>query len=140
MIILNTDETRDYVLLQERNLPPEEQTRWKLRALGSIQRAAIEDSVASFTAQGGSDAEIRITRGKQALHAVRLGLAGVENLRDSKGNEVVMETNTVGNSRGNARKEPSDTFLNKLPYDVITELARAITETSYMTEDEAKNS
>lgn len=134
MITLDPNSTREYVLRDDRSLPPEEQSVFLLRPLTLAQQTAIKDAMASVNASQ----DIKINAGTQELHALRFGLAGWRNVRDSKGNQEEAK-GTTSKRNGVDFFTLDDTTIEKIPPKYRAELAEEITNGSGLSGDEAKN-
>lgn len=123
----STKEVFDYVTLADRELAKEKQTTFHLRRLSTqlILRARSLDD-----------------HSKMVEFALRCGVAGWENFADADG-APVKASHDKGEQLvfGVAVRDPlSSESLNRLPPDVVVELAKAIVEGNTLTEDDAKNS
>lgn len=139
MVIALTPRTRHpYVLRRERGLPAEQRTTFFLRTLTIEERAALMDVSSSYDQE---ERTIRVPAGTQALSTVRAGLLGWQNLKDEKGADVTFETGPERAVLGGHKvAPPTDACLDRLPLDVLLELANAIRDASTLSDDDAKNS
>jgi hypothetical protein len=117
---------RPFVIESERSLPKEEQTRWFHRPLTQRERAEIIDEYTrAYGKPGDEKEERRHANGSTLLAAVRYALLRVENFRDENNQDIHVPTNR--NDR-----QAWDGFLDRIPYDVLTELGGAIFKSSSM--------
>lgn len=139
MVIALTPRTRHpYILRRDRSLPVEQRTTFFVRSLTVEERAALMDVSSSFDQE---DRVIRVPAGTQALSTVRAGLLGWQNLKDEKGADVTFETGPERAVLGGHKvTPPTDTCLDRLPLDVLLELANSIRDASTLSDDDAKNS
>lgn len=115
MIARSPKATWTYVLVSDRSLPREEQTRFTLKHLTLAQESEILDSCARDPISG---AVVRQAVGSEHLRALRRGLVGWENLRNAEGGEIAFEAGPGGGAR--------DDLLFLLPLVVREELANAL--------------
>lgn len=122
----------EYVLREDRKLPPGEQTTW---ILGSLTFRDMEDVLARSLAVG-DDGEVVVTTNAQAQarRILNRGLRGWKNYRRQDGTQI--EFRAV--DEGDRRILPEEVLDSLHPYAI--ELANAITEHSRMTERLEKNS
>lgn len=83
-IALDPKQTFDYVVKDDRDLPPEEQTVWHLRCLTIAEESALADN--QYSANAGSG-EIMLKNGSYQVGILRRGVEGVSNFKDANGNE-----------------------------------------------------
>lgn len=129
VIAINPKALLRHVCKSDWALPRDQQTVFLIRVLDLTDSGHLKDLLA---VEGGP----RI--GAYEVAALRLGLAGIENLRSADGAEVRMETEER-EVFGRKRPVASDAFLQSLPPDVRQDLLGAITS-QRVTEDERKNS
>lgn len=84
-IALDPKATFDYVLMDDRSLPQEEQTVFQLRGLTVAEEARVADSMISSVP--GQD-ELSIRSGTHQLTVLRFGLRGWSNFKDSSGSDI----------------------------------------------------
>lgn len=121
----------DYVLKDDRNRPPEEQTVFRLRPLHAKEKQEVERT--EWKAAGG-EALMVSDRTGLAIRILNCGLLGWSNLRDAEGNEV--EFAEV--KENNRRILPSHILDRITPW--LTELANAVYERTELSEEQKKNS
>jgi len=120
--------TWDYVLLAERELPPEERTTFRLRPLTAREQAQVEDTALTT----GPDGRVySLNTGTHALTILRLGLVGWEGFADEDGRPVPFAKNGSGTV--------SEACLDAIPSRVRHELANAITEQTKVSEGDRGN-
>lgn len=135
-MIITTKRTVPYVLRRERELPREQQTTFHLRALTNSQRFSLLDM---NTVQGGS-ASLR--GGTMAQTALRIGLAGWDNLADENGSQVAYAA-TPGKTliHGVTADLPAtEDTINRLPWEAAEELVDAIMNGMTLDQVDAKKS
>ncbi|MEO7957873.1 MAG: hypothetical protein ABIW76_14395 [Fibrobacteria bacterium] len=122
---VNPEATRDYVLLCDRDLPPAEQTTWKIVQLSHEEQAFIKDMAGA--------------PGSQIDYACHLGLGGATNFLTADGDEVVWK-------RDNAKKyiigmkKPWAKVLSMIPLPQRDELASEVIKGADLEVLEQKNS
>ena len=126
---LNPTENFEYVLEEQRHLPPGEWTVFELKVLTARELAKVEDS---FAALQGDTGEVLIKSGSQVLKILELGLRGWDNLKDESGAEVPFRWR-VPNTQIHHEN------LDRLYPAWRRELANAITEINRFDEEAAKN-
>lgn len=132
MVIARTPtERRPFVLPEERELPPEQQTTFWLRDLTAAESAQLKDLGMAY--DQGSDSTMMRT-GTSALRAVRAGLVGWDNFADEHGTPVEFATHRAA-PLGRSIDAPNDATLDRIPLDVLLLLAGAITNTRLTLED-----
>lgn len=134
-IAIDPREPYEYVLECDRDLPDDEQTRWKLKVLTLGELASLEDSLFRLDPESG---EARLLTGSHATKILKIGLLGWSGFRDANGDDVPFRTRTVGRATGK-REEVTDECLERLHPDWRRELANAITEQARPTQGERKN-
>jgi len=134
-IAIDTRSSWFYVLVRERDLDEEKQTRFELRPLACGELAKIEDHLASFSAETG---EARMLSGTQTLGILRAGLVGWENFPDRNGNDVSF-SGTKRKLNGVEIMQPDDSALDRLTPQDRRELAQAIAEQTRLTEEQRGN-
>lgn len=125
-IAIDPNKTFEYVLLCDRELPPEEQTIFHLKALSARELAEIQDKAA----RADMDGNFEFRSGSQTLRILEIGVRGWKNLRDAQGNEIAFRENN-----GRPRGENWDLLLPEWR----RELANAITEQNRISGAERKN-
>jgi hypothetical protein len=83
----------DYILVEDRTLPVEQQTVWELRALTVGEQTDVQDSLRTEKAETG---ETLWKSGTMVLQTLRAGLRGVRNFMDTDGKAVKFETDKSG--------------------------------------------
>lgn len=144
MIWTTPGRTWKYILRTQRELPEEQQVRFVLQSLDADAEAGIQDLGTIGGDIDVDDGEARNVQmqprvGKAMLETLRLGLVGVENLRDQDGETVVITTERV-HLHGKERTVPTKEFLSGLDGDVRKELAIEISNKNTLTEADQKNS
>lgn len=124
-----------YVLKEDRELPREEQTKFKLRSLSAGEQAKVKDSTAGWENETG---RMQMNSGTVELMALRFGLVGWEGFRDASGNEVEFD-GTKRKVNGVSIMQPSDAALSRLAPRHRMELAEQITNHGSLTPDEVGN-
>ena len=141
----------DYIVEDERGLPKEEQTVWRLRGLPYDLQVSLQSKIdpvmrlpggalgkgkdAWNKAMNESQVEMHLGAGGQKeleFKILSYGLIGVSNFLDENGNEVEYPKDANDKNKKNW-------FARWLPREVRTEIANAITERSSMNEEEVKN-
>lgn len=123
----------DYVLKDERDLPPEEQTVFRLRPLTYREHEEIERGQKVAFDRKSEKSEMLAEQKVLSRKILNLGLVGWRNLRDEDGAEI--EFRKGGNGKGNTIPEE----LFDLLAPVANELSNAITEHGRLGRDVSKN-
>jgi hypothetical protein len=126
-IALDPKSTFEYVLVDDRELPKEQQTTFELRGLTVSEEASVTDSM--ILAHGGVE-EMSVRAGTHALTVLRYGLRGWRNFHDADGNAVEFET-----GRGHP-KQVTDACLDRLLPKYRQEIMQAILDRGTVTESE----
>ena len=126
-IAIDPNQTWEYVLECDRDLPPDQQTAFELKVLTARELAAIQDGAT----KGNVDGSLEFRSGTQTLRILELGVRGWRNFKDAAGTDVPFRENS-----GKPRLENWDV----LRPEWRRELANAITEQNRVTEEERKNS
>lgn len=113
-----------YILEEDRLLPLEEQTVWYLKYLTSRERSVLEDGLINVELKTQTSA---MKMGSQSNAILKMGLVGVSNFKDAKGNPIEFP-------KGNSEKVyglklddcPTDEFLSRIRAEWRRELANAI--------------
>lgn len=133
MIALDPRSTRNYVLIEDRELPDDEQTVFKLKDLDEATLIRLMDSI---EVTRGDDGESRISSGGMGTRVytiVQAGLVGWRNLRDSEGKSIPFHKNEVTN-------RIDDDLMARLPWTAKMELANAIEAGAKLTEEQEEKS
>jgi len=112
----------DYVLKNDRKLPKEQQTVFKIKVLTARELAQIEDSYSTIDMDG----QFHFKTGTRTLAILDVAVTGWENLKDKKEQPIPYD-------KGNANR------WDYLRQDYRTELANFITEQTRLNEGELKN-
>ena len=114
-------------------------TVFKLRALDVFLKGIIYDNASGLTRKSDSDEVGIVTRVNQTnVEAVRHGLVGFENFKNSKGGDVPFKTAKIF-VNGRPYDVVDDETMNALGIRLIQELALAIKDISEVKGDEEKN-
>lgn len=122
-IAVDPNRTFDYILKEDRDLPAEQQTVFKLKVLSARELARLEDSVSVMDKDGNWQVKV----GTKALEILSCGIKGWENLRNRAG--IFIPFSGI-----------MDNNFDLLRPEWRRELADAITEQANLSEDERKNS
>ena len=121
----------DYVLREERELPPEKRTVWRL---GSLAFRDLEEIVGRAVGVG-AGGEVTVTSNPmvQARRILNRGLRGWSNFKRPDGSDVQFRS-----VEENGRRILPEEVLDAVTLFAI-ELANAITEGAKLTEEQRKN-
>ncbi len=114
MICRDARLTFKYVLVEDRELPPDQRTCWDLKHMTLLQEAACLDNL-DRDSQGFS---IRRGLGTERVNLLRSNLVGWSNLKTADGSEIAFEKGPLGGAK-------DDVIFKLLPRH-RDELARAI--------------
>lgn len=128
-IALDPKATFEYVLEDDRKLPVEERTVFKLRGLTVAEEARVADSMISSVP--GQD-ELSFRSGTHQLTVLRFGLRGWSNFKDSSGSDVEFELTS------RHPRHITDEALDRLLPKYRIELVNAIMERGTITEAEGE--
>jgi len=133
IIAIDPDQTHQYVPKIARDWPVEDQPVFILKALKAKDAARLEDGMADavINKKENDNTTMRIYSGTAVINALKTGLVGWQNFKDVNGNDVIWRENN-----GVPRSENFDC----IPAQIRKELAEAITEGNFLTEQEEKNS
>jgi hypothetical protein len=145
-IAFDTSETREYILVRDQKLPPEQQTKFILGVLDARLANLLKDSAVDFSPNNdGPDANADIKYKPRAhdVDVVRFGLKGWDVLFDKRSNQIPFDpklhTKSIPVKPLGNRNGLTDIALDLLkPY--IRELAKQIDGDNWFTEEEEKNS
>ncbi len=137
VIAITPGETWDFIIESERELPAEEQTTWILRALGYTENNRIQDN--ALKQELGDDGGVQLRAGSYMDKVIRAGLVGWKNFKDADGILVEFETEISGSERRKKRKEPTIDTLDRIPPEVLTDLANAIVRHNVLDASAEKN-
>lgn len=127
-------ETWDYESPADPDKGTDQATRFKLRTLDVTTMAELYDGAMSLDGD-----KLKFNTNSMAIRAVRRGLAGWANFRDAQGNDIPFETvNRVQN--GQPVAEVAEASLNRIPLELMKELADELKAKNIVTKAEAKNS
>lgn len=129
MAVARIQQEFDYVLEEERELPPEQQTIWHLRGLNYSTYRDVMRTHLKLT--DGGDQLIDIDKLGVAEKVLNYGLRGWTRFRNAEG----VEMECVRCKDGMLAPQTMDLLV-----DVAVELSNAITERSTAQKDHAKNS
>lgn len=125
---LTPRESFEFIPQSERDLPPEEQTVFKLREITLADRYRIKDAVEAL--ETGAGAKIS-GLGTNQLLTIRLGLVGV--VRNFP-QEVLVSERVFGEKR----KVPALEWLEQIPGDVLDEIYEALISRMRVSTEEGK--
>ena len=125
-IAVDPNKSWEYVLLVDRELPPEQQAVFELKVLTARDQAALQDGAT----KGNIDGSLEFKSGTQTLRILELGVRTWRNFKDAAGADVPYRENN-----GKPRPENWDC----LRPEWRRELANVITEQNRLTEEERKN-
>ncbi len=109
----------DFVLKCDKDLPPEEQTIFKIKPLTAKQYMEMADTMEY-------SGETVKHMGLATYNMLKIGLIGWKNFKDAEGNDVSFITNMDDN-------------LNRIPADYRMELSTKITELTTPSIEKVKN-
>ena len=145
VIAITPGETWEWIHESDKDLPAEQQTVWGCRVLTSRQNAWVENRYAGSSTgkkkgrrQQEDRPDVEFRAGDYRRAAIIAGLEFVRNFTDADGVEIPMETRrlTIG---GETLEVPTDKFLDRVPAEVLVDLAGAITEGPGLRETDRKN-
>ena len=130
VIARSTRENIPFVLQAERDLPPEQQTVFKIATLNHDTMLALLQMMAEGQAR------------KWIKVALAAGLRGWTNFRDADGNETEFRRSdrTLTIHGIEVQRPVTDKTLDSIPSELLLELAQAIVDANQATVDDAKNS
>lgn len=137
-IAIDPHEEIDFVLPQDRELPPDDPNRnvWKLRPLSYLERRRL-DNMAHLTAAGTANPVL----GDRTDAVLRFGLVGCDPpLKDRHGTEIPFEREPKKlNVLGKNCRPVSRDYLQRIPPRDLQLLADAIERGSTLTDEEGKD-
>lgn len=135
---VDIDAVSDYICKEDRDLPKDQQTIFKVGVLDSLTMADISQMDVEFNPES-KEKKIRANIAGRELDYVRHGLKGWENFKDATGQEIQARFDTVSRG-GRTTKTLHDSCLRQIPAKVIKELAEAILDINELSERDEKNS
>lgn len=134
-----TEETYEYVLKADRELPEDDPGRpvFRLRHLTPGENAKLQDNYMegkSFKEGGGT----AFKSGTHLIKTLQMGLVGWRNLNDANGTEVPFPGKD-GKDRNALSDREITALLGPLQQDVRRELVEVIVEDNNLSEEQAKN-
>ncbi len=134
-IATSNDDAYDYILLEDRKRPEEEQTRWTFNILDQNEHAKAIGLMQNFFQADGTLNERKVNM-KLLTSACRevchMGMRGWVNYRTPKGDPVEFEMNGEG-------KVKPELLVKWFRFRRLQELANAILANQFLTEDDLKN-
>jgi hypothetical protein len=128
-IALDPKATFEYILEDDRKIPEEDRTVFKLRGLTVSEEARVADSMISSVP--GQD-ELSIRSGTHQLTVLRYGLRGWSNFKDSSGNEIPFEVSS------RHPRHVTDEALDRLSPKHRQELVNAVMERGEVKQSEGE--
>lgn len=129
IIAIDPEKKYKYVPKCERDLDPKDQTVFFLNMPTARSAANLQDNITESTLAS-DQAIMRVKSGSSVLSALKVGLRGWENFKDSQGHDVEWRENN-----GNPRPE----MFDAIPPDLRRELAEVITTGIGLDEEQEKN-
>ena len=128
----------EYTLEEEKDLDPSERTVFVLTHLTGEQQDLLDDALGYTDSKG----QFFLTTGKSGKLALDLGLKEIKNWNDKDGNPVKLERDqTFGKNHLPGVGRPwKRSIIDKMPREAQAEVATVIKNSSYMEDDERKNS
>lgn len=136
MKAINPHGTWEYICLDDRELPEEEQTKWPINHLNVVQQDRIADNQSINEIDGTS----RVTMGRALTLALHMGLNQPINFPDENGKDVILERDEKAGKLPGGVKPWKIESLDRIPKEVRKELALVILKDGELEIDEAKNS
>ncbi len=133
IIAIDPEAIHRYIPKVARKWPEKDRPVFLIKVLSAKEAAKLEDGMsdAVVNKKNRDDTTVRIYGGTAVLKALEVGLKGWENFKTANGEDAPWRENN-----GNPRQENFD-FI---PVKIRSELAEAITEGTFLTEQEEKNS
>lgn len=136
VIAINADERREYVVEADRG--EDNPTVFHLRFLTAAERAHLEDGGWKMHSQS---QEIHMCSGALRITAIQAGLEDWDNFKDEDGNDVPFKRSKKSRTILGRDRFPVDPkLIDRLPAEVMNEVAEAIIEGLTLSLDERKNS
>jgi hypothetical protein len=136
---ISFEETKEYI--SKYDCDKDNPTKWIIGVLDSEMYGIIRDKLVTYKVNEGKPAEapeVRMNLSTRNREAVKFGLKGVANFLDKKKNEIPFGTKKI-NFAGRQIEVVSDLFLNRIPADIVDELAEEILKENTLSEETAKN-
>jgi hypothetical protein len=127
---VDPNQETEYVALEDRELPTDQQTVWLLRPLRARELAKLEDNLAEGQPRkkGG---HLKFKSGTHVLQTLDKGLSGVRNFG---GQDLDLEADV-----GKAAKQKREDFYSTIPPNIRRELADVITGDAEVEPEEEEN-
>ncbi len=138
---IRNSETKEVVL--EKDPDQSNPTIWLLGTLDLRSRAFIQDETTAFQVSDSdrprdkADVKLRLSQSK--ILTVRFGLKGWRNLKDSLGQEIQYEHDTLPLD-GKSYDVVAKVLIERFSYELVEQLAEAIMAMNALTEPDRKNS
>jgi len=138
LVGLTIDGTREYTSKLDAGESP---TVWVLGTLSGRQRMLVKDSSMGFQPDSKAESGMSLSfHGyTTAYETVRLGLRGCRNFVDTKGEEIPFQT-TKENVGGVQTQVVTKAFMDRIPSEVVTELAGEINQDNALNTEQRGNS
>lgn len=121
---INLNDTKDFISKYDTS---EKKTIWKIGVLSS----GISAHIGSIFAKNPSSID-------GFIEAVRFGLKGVDNFKNSAGDDIAVEK--IAKSVGEIKYQIiSNNMIDIIPFEIIVELGTEILNSSKLNEEETKN-
>jgi hypothetical protein len=134
---VNIDAVFDYVCKDDKGLPKEEQTTWKIGVLDSLTMADVSQMDVSFD-PGSKEQCVRANIAGRELDYVRYGLKGWDNFKKANGEDIKPRFNTISKG-GRPAQVLHDDCLRQIPPKIIRELSEVILNENGLSESGEKN-
>ncbi|QSY98655.1 hypothetical protein J2J97_31795 (plasmid) [Rhizobium bangladeshense] len=139
---LKLGSTRKYESVYDEDRGTEHATVWIIGTLDSRTAGRIKDQATRFVVDANApDEEVAtvISTSEVNYQRVQYGLKGFERFQDEDGNDVAYQTVSKRHG-GQSYQIVSDSVMQKIPQDIIAELAAEIAKGNELTKADVKNS
>jgi hypothetical protein len=134
---IDIDAVSEYICKEDRELPEEEQTRWKLGVIDSLSLVKIDRCDVEFDPDS-NEAKVTADILGREMEYVRYGLKGWDNFKDKNGQEIKPRLNTLSKG-GRIAEVLHDDCLRRIPKKIIVELAQVLRGETELSGAERKN-
>ena len=136
---IDVNATRKYI---SKNDPDKDKpTIFHIGILDPVLRAEIEDETSLYEMSSNNPndkASVKLNLNKRQITAIKFGLKGLDDFMDSQLKPVELKFETI-NYAGKMRQTVPDRIIAMFPSSLRTELAEAILNESYLSDEDEKN-
>jgi hypothetical protein len=137
---IRSGETREFISPHDPD--PANPTVWVIGTLDLRTRAFIQDEMTAFqvseTSQLKDKADVKLKLSQGRILTARFGIKGWRNLMDEFGQEIAYAADAL-NLDGKSYEAVSKVLIERFPFELVEQLAEAITNLNNVSERDRKN-